>query len=131
MGIMLSGHFFPLLLDAVPVGSKRRAYERWAVELSDGSSIRVRPPNLALLSRDDCPPSLQCGTLGSRSGRGSRRRGAGRAEFAGRRTENVHVSGAFLSDSGRTESAALGMCEFALFCAATQKTKGAVKATTP
>ena len=97
---MLSGHLFPLLLDAVPVGSKRRAYERWAVELSDGSSIRVRPPNLALLSRDDCPPSLQCGALGSRSGRGSWRRGAGRAEFAGRRTENVHVSGAFFQTVG-------------------------------
>jgi hypothetical protein len=31
---------------------------RWAVELSEGGSIRVRAPNLALLSRDDCPLSL-------------------------------------------------------------------------
>ena len=30
----------------------------WAVELSENGSIRVRAPNLALLSRDDCPPSL-------------------------------------------------------------------------
>jgi hypothetical protein len=32
--------------------------QRWAVELSEGGSIRVRAPNLTLLSRDDCPPSL-------------------------------------------------------------------------
>jgi hypothetical protein len=40
----------------------------WAVELSDGSSIRVRPPNLALLSRGDCPPSLRTRHIGESVG---------------------------------------------------------------
>jgi hypothetical protein len=40
--------------------------QRWAVELSEGSSIRVRAPNLALLSRDDCPPSLHAVVMLSR-----------------------------------------------------------------
>jgi hypothetical protein len=32
--------------------------QRWAVELSEGGRKLVRAPNLAVLSRDDCPPSL-------------------------------------------------------------------------
>jgi hypothetical protein len=40
--------------------------QRWAVELSEGGSIRVRAPNLALLSRDDCPPSLHAVVMLSR-----------------------------------------------------------------
>jgi hypothetical protein len=52
--------------------------QRWAVELSEGGSIRVRAPNLALLSRDDCPPSLHAVVMLSRgkiqeSGTGRRR----------------------------------------------------------
>jgi hypothetical protein len=48
------------------------------------------------------------GTSGSRSGRGWCRRGAGRAEFAGRRAGDVQFGGGFLSDSGRTVSAGVG-----------------------
>jgi hypothetical protein len=40
--------------------------QRWAVMLSEGGSIRVRAPNLALLSRDDCPPSLHAVVMLSR-----------------------------------------------------------------
>ena len=40
--------------------------QRWAVELSEGGSIRVRAPNLALLSRDDCPLSLHAVVMLSR-----------------------------------------------------------------
>jgi tetratricopeptide (TPR) repeat protein len=40
--------------------------QRWAVKLSDGGSIRVRAPNLALLSRDECPPSLHAVVMLSR-----------------------------------------------------------------
>ena len=40
--------------------------QRWAVELSEGGSIRVRAPNLALLSSDDCPPSLHAVVMLSR-----------------------------------------------------------------
>jgi tetratricopeptide (TPR) repeat protein len=40
--------------------------QRWAVELSEGGSIRVRAPNLALLNRDDCPLSLHAVVLLSR-----------------------------------------------------------------
>ena len=48
------------LLEYDPAG------QRWAVELSEGGSIRVRAPNLALLSRDDCPPSLHAVVMLSR-----------------------------------------------------------------
>ena len=40
--------------------------QRWAVELSEGGSIRVRAPNLALLSSDDCPLSLHAVVMLSR-----------------------------------------------------------------
>ncbi len=40
--------------------------QRWAVELSQGGSIRVRVQNLALLGRDDCPPSLHSVVMLSR-----------------------------------------------------------------
>jgi hypothetical protein len=40
--------------------------QRWAVELSEGGSIRVRAPNLALLSRGDCPLSLHAVVMLSR-----------------------------------------------------------------
>jgi hypothetical protein len=42
------------------------AAQRWAVELSKGRSIRVRAQNLALLSRDDCQPSLHAVVMLSR-----------------------------------------------------------------
>jgi hypothetical protein len=40
--------------------------QRCAVELSEGGSIRVRAPNLAVLSRDGCPPSLHAVVMLSR-----------------------------------------------------------------
>ena len=40
--------------------------QRWAVELSEGGSIRVRAPNLVVLSRDDCLPSLHAVVMLSR-----------------------------------------------------------------
>jgi tetratricopeptide (TPR) repeat protein len=40
--------------------------QRWAVELSEGGRKSVRAPNLAVLSRDDCPPSLHSVVMLSR-----------------------------------------------------------------
>jgi len=58
------------------------AQRRWAVELSEGGSIRVRAPNLALLSRDDCPPSLHAVVMLSR---GKIRQESGDGELGRRR----------------------------------------------
>jgi tetratricopeptide (TPR) repeat protein len=40
--------------------------QRWAVELSEGGRKSVRAPNLAILSREDCPPSLHAVVMLSR-----------------------------------------------------------------
>ncbi len=40
--------------------------QHWAVELSDGGRKSVRAPNLAVFSRDDCPPSLHAVVMLSR-----------------------------------------------------------------
>ena len=40
--------------------------QRWAVELSEGGRKSVRAPNLAILSREDCPPSLHAVVILSR-----------------------------------------------------------------
>jgi hypothetical protein len=42
------------------------AAQRWAVELSEGGRKSVRAPNLAVLGRDDCPPSLHAVVMLSR-----------------------------------------------------------------
>ena len=42
LGIMLSGHLFPLLLDAVQVGSKRRAENSLGLGMLDVNALEIR-----------------------------------------------------------------------------------------
>ena len=97
--------------------------QRWAAELRERAG--KGPPNLALLSRDDCPPSLHAAVMLSRgkiqeSGDGEAwwRRGARRdgVSLLGDVQEMCGSVGTFFATVGGQYQQALDMFEFTLLC---------------